>query len=171
MVALFQFFGTGGRHTAAPLAFLNGTLILDSGESDATFLCRCQDRYLTYACIAGWRSLMLVKNDEHRWLYDQVLPRLRHDMSLVARLTGWFGDVDVPRPLFVPHDLETLALHPDDELTRQLRSPMLQDELAAGIVSNQVSPLSVRVLSQLGTVLSRLGIAHRHDEPRHHAMA
>lgn len=171
MIPLFGFGPAGGRPVARPLVFLNGTLILDSGESDGTFLGRCQDRYMTYAALAGWRSVVLVRDGEHRAIHEDALARLRRDLALVERHTSLLGGVEVPRPLYVCHDLETLELYADEGLARQLREPELRAAAQAGLWWNQVSPISAQLHAQLAGLLREAGLHAEPDLRGHRAMA
>ena len=76
-------FGDGTQPGAgsAPLALVGGSLLVDSGEEDATFAFRCQDRYLAYSSLAGLRSLLLVLDDAHAATYDGCIDDLRRRLA------------------------------------------------------------------------------------------
>jgi hypothetical protein len=137
-------FGAGAPRDLGclPLASLNGSLLVDSGEEDATFAFRCQDRYVTYSSLAGMRSLLLVFDDGHADIYDARLDDVRRRLGLVADHTGVLGSVEVAAPLYVGYDPLTGHVRRVAHTDAAIGDPAQLRSLHAGILTNQISPSS-----------------------------
>ena len=75
---LFSHFGVrqAGAMSGAPLVFLSGAVMVDSGNEDPPYLFECQDRYPVYAAVAGMRCLFLVRDDDHALRYKTAIAAL-----------------------------------------------------------------------------------------------
>src|SRR5687768_17941750 len=77
----FFCFGAGSER----LAVMGGGLILDSGEAENTFLCRCQDRYLVYSHLLGLRSMLFVSDEKHAQRYDILIGETEKELFLINK--------------------------------------------------------------------------------------
>jgi hypothetical protein len=90
-----------------PLGFINGLLLLDSGEVEHSFIFRCQERYLTYNSLAGLQSLFFVINRDHLQKYKEEITRSSAFLAEIKNVSQIpFGEL--PPPLFVPCNAEEL---------------------------------------------------------------
>ena len=108
---------------ARPLGFVGGMLLLDSGEVDRTFVFRCQDRYLTYTSLAGMRSVLLVADESHAALYRHQIELLGDSLRRIVSRTGVLAGFEIPAPVFVACDLDSLQLASCPALQNSLRDP------------------------------------------------
>lgn len=151
-------FGTGGRSGGHPLACVAGGLIIDSGEEDATFVYRCQDRYPVYTALAGLRTVLFVLDDAHAQRYEDCLDDLRGRLGLVASRTGALESLDVLPPLYVGHDPATGALRAGVATRRALTTAPVRASIRAGLCCNQPSPSYARLLAALASICAEHGV-------------
>ncbi len=151
--------GTPPGAGCAPLALVGGSLLVDSGEEDATFAFRCQDRYLAYSSLAGLRSLLVVLDDDHAATYDGCIDDLRRRLATVADRTGVLGNVVVPRPLYVGFDPVRGHVSAPARTAAALRDPDQVRSLRAGILANQISPSSASLLAATAAVCADAGVS------------
>jgi hypothetical protein len=146
--AMFDF-GDGAAVNAAcaPLAWVAGPLLIDSGEEDTTFVFRCQDRYPVYSALAGLRSLLFVLDDHHAGVYDACLERVRHGVTVIGARTGVLCDAVIPAPLYVGYDPIAGSVRRIARTQAALGDPAHVSSLRAGIRTNQVSPTCARLLA------------------------
>ncbi len=136
-----------------PLAIISGSLLVDSGEAENTFVFRCQDRYLIYNHLFGLRSVIFALNDSHVRIYEALLDALHERLARVTSATGLPG---VPRhdPLFVACDIDSLRLDKCASFVESLREAPVREALRSGaIYLNQVSPVCSDFLGQLRGLL------------------
>jgi hypothetical protein len=155
-IPLFRFGGTADS-PAATLAIIGGGLILDNGEAERTFLYRCQDRFLTYAWLCGWRSLFFAIDAPHVEIYRGAIETLSRRLQLALRRCGLAEDQPTPEPLFVLLDPDNLQVRVTDEAAGLLRS-IVQQQASHGVAMNQVSPTYAHLLKQLQTALLPYGV-------------
>jgi hypothetical protein len=152
------FFDCGGTgRDSYPLAIVGGGLILDSGEAEATFVYRCQDRYLTYTSLLGLRSVFFVSDDAHACWYAAQLERVRASYSTIAT----FCDVLSPElpiePLYVECDLKTMRLTGSSGFQRQVSTMLESGRTTIRFVLNQLSPTYAKLVVQLEGLLRAAG--------------
>ncbi len=137
-------FGGGGAGVVDPaclaLAAVSGSLIIDSGEEDATFVFRCQDRYVTYTSLAQMRTLLFVVDDSHAAVYESCLERVRHNLRAVSERTGVLRDAVIPDPLYVAYDVATGRVSATAHTQAAFDDPAQVRSLIAGVRANQISP-------------------------------
>ena len=87
---LFSHFGVrqAGAISGTPLVFLNGAVMVDSGNEDPAYLFECQDRYPVYAALAGMRCLFLVRDDDHALQYQTAIAALAPRLATIRQYTG-----------------------------------------------------------------------------------
>ena len=134
---------------AEPLALLGGALILDSGESDQSFLFRCQDRFVTYAWLLGLRPILLAEDAAMARQTVDAIAALRADCVTIARACGLTALLRPPEPLILACDPLTATLFP-------LARPTLTRH--AVFYLNQVSPTAALLVKGAATALSNWGI-------------
>jgi hypothetical protein len=140
-----------------PLGFINGLLLLDSGEVEHSFIFRCQERYLTYNSLAGLQSLFFVINRDHLQKYKEEITRSSAFLAEIKNVSQIpFGEL--PPPLFVPCNAEELLVENQDWFADEI----LPDEIKFLIEGNelflnQISPSTLKLVSQTETVLRRNG--------------
>ncbi len=145
------FFSYGTPHPGAePLALLGGSLILDAGEADQSFLLRCQDRFVTYAWLLGLRPILLVADADHGRRHADAVAELGAACVTLAAATGL---PDLVRPL----DPLILGCDPLDAF---VHSAVPLPELAgrATYHLNQMSPTAAALLGGIDAVLSAHGV-------------
>lgn len=143
--------------SSEPLGIVGGTLILDSGEAENTFVFRCQDRYLVYNALAGLRSVLFVLDSHHAGVYDSLI-RI-HSASLRELCTAsGFPLPAIAEPLFVVVNKQHLTV--EDILNK----PSLDSR---GFYLNQVSPTGVRIVTGVCRLLHERGIPVRFDGEVH----
>jgi|GEM_PF-1504166 len=148
-VPMFFSYGSGDGG-AEQLALLGGSLILDSGEADQSFLFRCQDRFITYAWLLGLRPVLLVADAEHGRAQLEAVVALRDDCGVVAAATGLVGLFRRLEPLILGCDPLNLTLNkllPLPSLTKHTR-----------IHLNQVSPTAAKLLEGIADILQENGV-------------
>ncbi len=90
-----------GATSGTPLVFLNGAIMVDSGNEDPTYLFECQDRYPVYAALAGMRCLFLVRDDDDVPQYQTAMATLAPRLATIRQYTGPLLDCGVPEPLYL----------------------------------------------------------------------
>lgn len=158
MDAMFRY-GAG----RAGLACVAGGLIVDSGEEDATFVLRCQDRYPVYTALAGLRSVLFVLDDAHADLYADRLADLGRRLALVHDRTGVL-DVAVEPPLFVGYDPVTGTVHATQATENGLKDDAIRAAARAGLCANQVSPTYARLLAEVDRLFAGAGVETGWDQ-------
>jgi hypothetical protein len=156
---LFRFGTRRGAQAADPLAIVSGGLILDGGEAEHSFVYRCQDRFLTYSALMGWRSLFFAVDDRHVDMYRAHVAALAGRLAVIASRTGLFGETRIETPLFLLADLETLEISAPATLGQQLQDPGLVAAAQAGIALNQVAPTYARLVRQAERLLAYHGLS------------
>ncbi len=151
-------FGRGAAGATLPLGIVGGGLIMDSGEADASFVYRCQDRYLAYTSLIGLRTVFFVRDDAHAARYAALIARLRERLAAVAALTGVLPARDLLEPLYVNCDLADLALAPGAAFARQVRELGLSAGAPVELCFNQIAPSTARLAAQLDGLLRAHGV-------------
>ena len=90
-----------GATSGTPLVFMNGAVMVDSGNEGPAYLFDCQDRYPVYAALAGMRCLFLVRDDGHVLRYKTALAALASRLATIRQYTGLFPNCRVPEPLYL----------------------------------------------------------------------
>ncbi len=158
-IPLFRFGNgaSGDLPNALPLAIMSGLLLFDSGEADHTFLFRCQDRYLTYNSLCGFRTVLFVADDRHRRHYVSLIARHNDNLRLVRQITGLPLSL-VPQPLFVPVGLDTLQVADAPFFAAQLHDPEIAASIGKSVLlCNQISPTTARIAAGLDALLATHG--------------
>ena len=144
-----------------PLAFLNGAMMVDSGNENRSYLFASQDRYPVYAALSGMRSLLLVRDDDHVREYESRLSAFARHVDAIERVTGPLLDLRVPEPLFVGCDIDSpeVCLRPCQRLLQQIRDPkVINAAVLRGIYANQLTPTTHRLVTQFYDLLRDYGI-------------
>ena len=124
-IPFFRTADYSGSENPEQLALMSGLLLYDSGEAEETFLYRCQDRYVTYNSLCGFRTVLCVADETHRSVYRTLIEDHDRRMRMVRDRTGiplphtprpWFATVD-------PTRIEPLALPPGYSLALNQVSP------------------------------------------------
>jgi hypothetical protein len=151
---LFRF----GDGVGSPLAMIAGSLIFDNGEAEATFLYRCQDRFLAYSSLWGLTSVFFAAHAEHVALYRRNIARQREGFARIAERSGLFAGVAIREPLFALCDIDA----PDLARSVSLLDGPLADDIAhaarAGLCINQISPTYAGLLRALEARLAQRGL-------------
>lgn len=150
-----------------PLACINGGLILDSGEAERTFIFRCQDRYLIYNSIAGFRSLLFVSDNAHMDIYENQIDILRSCLIFIASYIQIDLETTIPKPFYVICNLDTLKLSLSESFLEQLKAVNVLDNVAkGGVYLNQVSPTYADMLHQFVYLLKKREIEANFDHEK-----
>ena len=158
-IPLFRF-GGGQDLTTVTLAIISGGLIMDNGEAERTFIYRCQDRFLTYSWLCGWRSLFFVVNEQHAEIYRGAVGALSVRLRRAWHSFGLTQGFPLPEPLFVPLDPVCLQVQMTRDLAQSFRSIAQQQPFQRTVIAtNQISPTYVHLLKQLQTALLPYGIS------------
>jgi len=151
------FFEYGARSAQAePLALFGGPLIFDSGEAEATFLYRCQDRFYAYASMLGLRTVFLVEDRAHADRYVSPLQAFHRDADTIAGATGVLRVRAPKTPLFLGCRLEDASL---SSLGPDWSDEPLKAGCAVRLLLNQISPTGARLVRQMADILAEAGIA------------
>jgi hypothetical protein len=160
---LFSHFGVrlAGSASETPLVFLNGAIMVDSGNENPTYLFECQDRYPVYASLAGMRCLFLVRDDEHAHQYQTAIAALAPRLATIRQYTGPLLDCDVPEPLYLgcEFDASRIRLSFCDKSRQQLADgQIISRHLTSGIYFHQMAPLVSDLASQFRDLMQQQGI-------------
>ena len=148
----------GQRGARAPLVILSGGLILDIGEAERTFLYRCQDRFLAYASLLGWRCLFLALDETHARLYRKEIECLRAKGEQIAARTGVLRNGAPQQPLIVLVDIETLAIGAPADFDSRLAGTDILAAALAGLALNQASPTYSRIVAGVSDLMRERGL-------------
>ena len=157
----FHFGSIDDVSSGLPLAFLGGSIMVDSGNEHRAYLLACQNRYPVYAALNGMRSLLLVRDDDHVREYQSRLSAVARHVKTIERFTGRLLDLRVPEPLFVGYDIDSpeVCLRPCQRFLQQIRDPMVINAgVLGGIHLNQLTPTSHRLVTQFYDLLRDHGI-------------
>lgn len=152
---LFRF---GTARTGNCLTMLSGGLILDNGEADRTFIYRCQDRFLAYSALQGWRSLFFATDDSHVAHYRASIADLRRRFETIAARTELFAGKAPQEPLFALADAHDLEVRAPAILARQLADDGLVAAIASGVALNQASPIAATLVEGVARLLRQRGL-------------
>lgn len=149
--------------SAEPLALLGGSLILDAGEADQSFLLRCQDRFVTYAWLLGLRPILLAENESAARRIVDALALLRGDCARIARVCGIPALRCPAEPLILGCDPLEARVFP------LLPFPALAPQAVFHL--NQISPSAARLVEGIADILEDQGVDHALDRQVLHADA
>lgn len=160
---LFSHFGArqAGVSSGTPLVFLNGAVMVDSGNEDPTYLFECQDRYPVYGSLAGMRCLFLVRDDDHARHYQAVIAALAPRLATIREYTGPLLDIDVPEPLYLgcEFDASRIRLSLCDTSRGQIADDrVISRHLTSGFYSHQMAPTISDLASQFRSLMQQEGI-------------
>ncbi len=155
----FRFGSARDGAATVPLGIVGGGLIMDSGEADASFVYRCQDRYLTYTSLIGVRSVFFVRDAAHAARYAELIARQRERYAAVAAHSGVLPARDLLEPLYVACEPAGLALGPGPAFARRLDEASLRAGAPVELCFNQVAPSTARLAAQLDGLLRAHGAA------------
>ena len=160
---LFSHFGVrqAGATSGTPLVFLNGAIMVDSGNEDPAYLFECQDRYPVYAALADMRCLFLVRDDDHARHYQTAIAALAPHLATIRQYTGPLLDCGVPEPLYLgcQFDASRIRLSLCDKSRQQVADgEVISRHLTSGIYFHQMAPLISDLASQFRDLMQQQGI-------------
>jgi hypothetical protein len=160
---LFSHFGVrlAGSASGTPLVFLNGAIMVDSGNENPTYLFECQDRYPVYASLAGMRCLFLVRDDDHAQQYQTAIAALAPRLATIRQYTGPLLDCDVPEPLYLgcEFDASRIRLSFCDKSRQQVADgQVISRHLTSGIYFHQMAPLVSDLANQFRDLMQQQSI-------------
>jgi hypothetical protein len=160
---LFSHFGVrqAGATSGTPLVFLNGAIMVDSGNEDPTYLFECQDRYPVYAALAGMRCLFLVHDDDHALESQTAIAALAPRLETIRQYTGPLLNCSVPEPLYLrcQFDASRIRLSLCDKSRQQVvDGEVISRHLTSGVYFHQMAPLISDLASQFRDLMHQQGV-------------
>lgn len=143
------------------VGLIGGSLLLDSGEADPSFMYRCQDRYFIYTSLLGIRSLFLVMNKVHADIYSQHVQKLRTALKILQSHTDIKLFDTLTEPLYLTYDATANQISLDKAFVTQLKQCGLSQ--LPTIYTNQISPSSAEIIDQFKEQLSAHHIDYYFD--------